>query len=124
MPTHDISSRPDVQLLVDSFYAKATKDVLLSPIFFPIMQSGRWSEHVERIYDFWHSLLLEEPVYQGNAFAPHAHMPLEQRHFDRWISLFHATVDELFIGVTADKAKSKSQEIAGIFLHKINFLKN
>ncbi|MEQ9188520.1 MAG: group III truncated hemoglobin [Cryomorphaceae bacterium] len=123
MPKHDISGRGDIELLVDAFYAKATKDVLLGPIFIPIMQSGRWDEHVTRIYDFWHSLLLDEPKYQGNAFAPHAHMPLEQRHFDRWVALFHATVDAHFAGANADKAKLKSTEIAAIFLHKIHFLK-
>ena len=119
----DITTRADIEKLVDDFYAKVTKDPMIGPIFIPIMSSGRWSHHVKRIYDFWHSSLLEEPVYKGDPFTPHRHMPLEKRHFDRWIELFHQTIDAHFEGPIAESAKAKSQQAALLFESKIRFLR-
>jgi hemoglobin len=40
-------------------------------------------------------------------------------HFEHWISLFHATVDELFHGENAELIKDRAQTIAAIMVTKI-----
>ncbi|MEX2596878.1 MAG: group III truncated hemoglobin [Salibacteraceae bacterium] len=119
----DINTREDVELLVNAFYKKVGKDPLIGPIFIPFM-AGDWQKHLDIMYSFWCSLLLDEGSYQRNAFTPHADMPLEKKHFERWLKLFHTTIDDYFEGKNAQKAKTKSNEIAQIFLNKIMFLKN
>jgi hemoglobin len=39
--------------------------------------------------------------------------------FDRWITLFHETVDDLFAGSTADHAKQSASRIALALQHNI-----
>ena len=47
-------------------------------------------------------------------------MKLEKQDFDRWLSLFTTTVDELFEGQKAEEAKQRAVSIAGIFQYKMN----
>jgi hemoglobin len=116
---NDIQNREDILRLVNSFYDHASLDPLLGPIFYPLTRSDHWPSHITRISYFWEALIFDRPVYNGNAFAPHAHMSLDQHHFDRWINLFHAEIDAMFKGPNADKAKQKSVEISAIFLAKL-----
>jgi hemoglobin len=45
--------------------------------------------------------------------------PLTYSRFDRWIALFHETVDDLFAGPTANHAKQSASRIAGALQHHI-----
>ncbi|MEO0877478.1 MAG: hypothetical protein AAFY48_22995, partial [Bacteroidota bacterium] len=49
---------------------------------------------------------------------------LNDEHFNRWLAIFNATVDELFEGVTAKGAKSRALSIATIIKMKIDDLEN
>ena len=42
-------------------------------------------------------------------------LPIAAAHFERWVALFQATVDEHFVGPTADEAKLRGQAIAQVF---------
>jgi hemoglobin len=46
--------------------------------------------------------------------------PLTSREFDRWVSLFHATVDELFAGPMAAEAKQRAARIATMMQYHIS----
>lgn len=118
MPQTDITNEEDIRQLVDEFYAKATRDPLLGPIFDERIQDD-WASHLERIYQFWSTVLLNTGTYKGSPFIKHADLPLEQQHFDQWIALFHATVDECFEGPKADEAKSRASLMAHLFQAKM-----
>ena len=49
---------------------------------------------------------------------------LEAKHFERWIELFYATIEELFEGEKADEAKWRAQKMAEMFLLKIEYYKD
>lgn len=113
----------DIRLLVDNFYAKVRSDNLLSPIFNGVIKD-RWPEHLEKMYTFWQTVLLGEHTYYGNPFMPHADLPVEKQHFDRWIELFYQTLEEQFEGEKADEAKWRAAKMTEMFQHKIAHYRN
>lgn len=115
----DISTFEDIQLLVNTFYGKIRIDELLGGIFAGIISD--WEPHLQKMYRFWQSILLGENTYNGRPFPPHAQMRLQQHHFDRWLKLWHETLDENFNGPVADEAKMRAKSIANIFVSKIAF---
>ncbi|WP_316930114.1 group III truncated hemoglobin [Hymenobacter sp. IS2118] len=110
----DIATEADVRLLVDTFYAKVNHDALLDPVFNGFAHVD-WPRHLPRMYDFWSGLLLGTARYQGRPFPKHIPLPIDATHFQRWVALFQATVDELFAGPTAAEAKLRGQAIAQVF---------
>lgn len=116
----EILNLSDIKLLVDSFYEKIRKDDLLSPIFNGIIQD-RWPQHLQKMYAFWQTVLLKEHTYFGSPFAPHAKLPVEQEHFERWIELFFQTIDEQFEGEKASEAKWRAEKMADMFHCKIQY---
>lgn len=119
----DIQNLEDIKILVNEFYDSIRKDELLGPIFNSIIKN-RWSEHLEKMYRFWQTVLLEEHTYYGSPFPPHAQMPIEKLHFDQWIKLFSNTVDNYFQGEKADKAKWQGSRMANMFLFKIEYYRD
>jgi len=119
----DITNIDDIKLLVDRFYSKVREDELLKDIFNNKIQD-HWSEHLEKLYRFWQTVLLEEHTYYGSPFLPHAKLPVSKEHFERWLLLFDETVGELFTGVKADRAKWQAQRMAEMFHSKIEYYKN
>lgn len=118
----DLSNRQDIELLVNEFYSKVQTDDLIGPIFNGIIQD-RWPEHLSKMYSFWETVLLGNITYSGAPFLPHAKLPLEQEHFDRWLHLFYTTVDHHFKGPVADDAKSRAAKMALMFLSKIKYIR-
>lgn len=118
----DIKDIKDVQLLVDTFYGKIREDELLKDIFNSRIQD-RWPVHLEKMYRFWQTVLLEEHTYHGSPFVPHADLPVELAHFTQWLKIFNQTVDDLFEGERAEKAKWQGERMAIMFNSKINYYK-
>lgn len=121
--TSDILTIHDIRQLVDSFYNSVRVDELIGPIFNTVIQDN-WQVHLEKMYAFWQTVLLGEHTYYGTPFPPHAKLPVEQRHFDRWLLLWQQTVDSLFTGPKADEAKWRADKMAVMFLSKIDYYKN
>lgn len=114
----DILSLEDVKLLVDTFYGKVREDQLIGPIFNDRIQD-RWPQHLAKMYTFWQTVLLGEHTYYGSPFPPHAQLPVEKEHFERWLSLFSKTLDELFTGEVAKEAMWRANKMAEMFQYKI-----
>lgn len=123
MALQDISNIEDIKLLVNTFYEKVQNDDLIGPIFNEKMM-GRWPEHLEKMYRFWQTLLLEEHTYSGSPFPPHKQLPVNQSHFDRWMEIFTGTVDSLFVGKLAEEAKVRAANMAYMFNYKIEYFRN
>lgn len=120
---NDIASIDDIRLLVDTFYGKIREDDLLKDIFNNVIQD-RWPQHLEKMYRFWQTVLFDEHTYFGAPFVPHAKLPVDKMHFDRWVTLFEETVDSFFSGEKATRAKWQGNRMAEMFLLKINHYKN
>jgi len=118
-----IETFDDIKLLVDSFYSKVRKDELLSPIFNKIIVD-KWPQHLEKMYRFWQTILLEEYTNSGNPFLAHANLAITEVHFERWLSLFYGVLDSFFEGKTAEKAKLQGEKMAKIFAAKMEYIKN
>jgi hemoglobin len=114
-----LDSHADIELLVNSFYAKVNEDELLAPVFSKV----DWPKHLPIMHKFWASMLLGEQSYQGSPFEKHKDLPVQTLHFDRWVLLFCETIDEHFTGEKAEEAKSRGQHIAAVFQHKMNLFK-
>lgn len=114
----DIQNRGHLKIMVDAFYAKVQLDELLGPIFHQVIQNN-WDAHLEKMYNFWDSILFHEPVYKGAPFPKHADLPIQPQHFNRWIDLFEQTVHEHFEGPMAEKAIAMGKNVAEVFMAKM-----
>ncbi|MEO5908444.1 MAG: group III truncated hemoglobin [Ginsengibacter sp.] len=119
----DILSLEDIKLLVDTFYGKVREDKLIGPVFDERIQD-RWPQHLAKMYTFWQTVLLGEHTYYGSPFPPHAQLPVEQIHFERWLSLFAETLIELFSGEVAKEAIWRANKMAVMFQYKIEHYRN
>lgn len=116
----DIQSLDDIKVLVNEFYGLVRADDLIGPVFNSVIQD-RWPVHLEKMYRFWQTVLLEQHTYEGRPFPPHAQLPVDKAHFERWIALFHQTLDRHFSGEIADEARWRSVRMAEMFLSKIRY---
>lgn len=122
MQKSDILQLDHVKLLVDAFYGKVREDDLLAAIFNDRIEN-RWPQHLAKMYTFWQTVLLSEQTYFSSPFPPHATMPIEKKHFDRWLKLFNETIDDLFAGQVADEARWRANKMAEMFQIKIKMAK-
>jgi hemoglobin len=110
----DITTSEDIKNLIDSFYEKVKADDVIGYIFNDIAQVD-WPHHLPRMYAFWEFLLLSKDTYKGNPMEVHQKLHrqvrLTEEHFNRWLQLFHQTVDEHFEGLVAQDAKNRSNLI-------------
>jgi len=109
----DIATEADVAVLVNAFYTKVRHDALLFPVFDAVI-GDNWPRHLQRMTDFWSTLLLYTKKFNGDPLTKHLPLPIEKIHFDRWLHLFGETVDELFEGQVAENAKKRANSIAKI----------
>ena len=119
----DITNLDDIKLLVDTFYSKVQKDTFIGPIFNEKIGNG-WPEHLEKMYRFWQTILLEVHSYSGSPFPPHKQLPVAKEHFERWMEIFTETTDNLFLGLVADEAKFRAKNMAEMFNYKIEYFRN
>lgn len=109
-----LTTRADIEHLVNSFYDKVKKDPQIGPIFTDVAKVN-WDEHLPKLYNFWEDLLLGTDSYSGRPFPPHIPLNLKLENFERWITLFFETVDENFTGEKANEAKARALRIAKNF---------
>ncbi|MBK8610731.1 MAG: group III truncated hemoglobin [Chitinophagaceae bacterium] len=119
---NDITSRKDIELLVDEFYRKIRTDDMIGFIFVNIAKVN-WEKHLPVMYDFFENVLFYTGGYTGNPMLLHKHInqlfPLTDSHFNRWLLLFDTTVAELFGGERAELVKQRARSIATVMQIKI-----
>jgi len=118
----DLETREDIELLVNSFYDRVQDDELIGYIFTDVAKVN-WDHHLPKMYDFWETILFGRKGFKGNPMEVHFKLnkvhALEQKHFDRWKSIFFEIVDQHFAGEMALLAKQKASSIADLMLLKI-----
>ena len=118
----DITSRKDIELLVDKFYDKVKSDEQIGFIFTEIAKVN-WQRHLPVMYDFFENVLFYTGGYTGNPMELHKHVnrlfPLTESHFNQWNNLFNTTVDEFFKGSKAKLVKERAKSISIVMQIKI-----
>ena len=113
----DISTRADIEIMVNRFYDKVKSDDLISFFFTDIVQVN-WPAHLPKMYDFWESIAFGTSAYKGEPMTAHIQLSKKQamtvEHFNRWLKLFQQTIDENFSGEKADEIKMRAGSIATI----------
>ncbi|WP_018631218.1 group III truncated hemoglobin [Niabella aurantiaca] len=119
----EITTREDIQLLVDQFYTKIREDQQVGPVFDAVIRD-QWPQHLEKMYRFWETVLLGNHTYFGSPFPPHAKLPISGPHFDTWLRLWQETIDTYFQGPKAEEAKWRAEKMAAMFLSKIDYYRD
>lgn len=99
-----------IEKLVRSFYARVREDADLGPIF--ATRIAAWEPHLQRMCAFWSSVVLMSGRYHGQPMHAHAPLPIDARHFDRWLALFEATAREVCPPEAADHFIQRARRIA------------
>ncbi len=96
---------------------------MLGPIFNGHIPDEKWPEHLSKLTDFWETNLFGIAKFKGNPTAKHIQVDtnlnntIDQTHFGRWLQLWLETIDELYEGELANKAKQSARKMAtGQFL--------
>lgn len=111
----DLANRADVEKLLRRFYGQVFADDILAEPFTELRARGLES-HLAVMCDFWDTVLFRAGLYHGNAMVVHRQLddrhPLCVNHFVRWLQLWNATVDEMYQGPVAERAKIQAARIA------------
>ena len=117
-----IETREDVEFLVNKFYDKVGKDETIG-FFFNDIAKVNWDLHLPKMYQFWETLLFGTASYKGNPMAVHFPInemqAMEKHHFEHWVKLWTATLEENFEGEMAEAAKTKASNIANLMAYKM-----
>lgn len=91
---HPDVDRVFIGRLVREFYGRVRRDERLGPIFAAVVQDD-WEPHLEKMTDFWCSVILKDGSYNGRPVP--AHLKLKQvreEDFEVWLRYFRATAEE------------------------------
>jgi hemoglobin len=111
----DLDHRGAVHDVVVHFYREIVFDDLLDPVFGEVAEVD-WAVHIPKLIDYWCRVLLGEHGYAGAIHAAHRHVhdieAFRPEHFDRWYSLWVASVDAGWEGPFAERAKRHAARVA------------
>ena len=103
-------SDPAIAALVRRFYGKARLDLVIGPVFERAVED--WDQHLDKLCDFWSSVMLTSGRYKGNPMAAHLKQPIEPEFFARWLDLWRETAGEVFAPAAAAQFGCKAERIA------------
>lgn len=119
----DLDSPERIREFVDAFYGRMLRDPQLGPIFLDVAAIDL-DRHLPLIRSYWEKLLLGSGDYRRHTMnihrALHARRALTEADFERWLNLFHTTVDERFAGPLAERAKQVAAHIAANMNRSLN----
>ncbi|MDP3227236.1 MAG: group III truncated hemoglobin [Acidovorax sp.] len=98
--------------LVHGFYGDVRQDPLLGPVFEQALQ-GQWDAHLQRLVDFWSTVVLGTRSFKGDVFGKH--MALEgvtPAHFAAWTSLWQQHTHRIFTPEVAQDLQVAAHGIA------------
>lgn len=117
----DIQHQQDIQYLVTEFYKSALADPLIGPVF--KAADFQLEDHIPVMVSFWETILFDVITYKGNPMLKHLELnqsvPLLPSHFERWMTIWIATVNNNFEGPLAGKAVIRAQSIAQLMAYKM-----
>jgi hemoglobin len=99
-----------IERLVRGFYARVREDALLGLVF--DARVADWEHHLQKMFAFWSSVALMSGRYHGQPMVKHLPLPVDARHFDRWLTLFEEAARELCPPKAADLFVERARRIA------------
>lgn len=111
----DIETYEDCLLLIEKFYDKLLADEQIAHFFTDL----DLKTHIPKVADFWAFILIDKPGYNNNMMTAHARLDLHDEDFQRWLELFHETINELFSGEKANLAIERSTLVAWTMKSKL-----
>ena len=111
----DIVTEEQVSMLVDAFYEQVFQDAQLSPFF----KHVDYPTHRPKMIAFWNFVLLDKAGYTTQVWDVHAHLRIQPELFQTWVNLFCNTVDTLFEGEIAERAKLRARTLGWTFAEKM-----
>jgi len=104
--------RGSIGKLVRQFYARVRSNERLGPIFAREI-TGDWGPHLEKMTDFWCSVILKSGDYHGRPVPAHLKLKgVTEADFEIWQALFGRTAAELFEPETAAVFVDRAERIA------------
>ncbi len=108
---NELCTEEEVSTLVHAFYARVRQDEVLGPIFHEHVAD--WDEHLERLVDFWSSILRRTGRFSGAPMPRHAALPgLSADLFQRWLALFREVAGTQPNRAMGEQAVAMAQRIA------------
>jgi hemoglobin len=105
-------NRASIATLVNDFYTDIRRDSVLAPVFNGAI-GANWAPHLERMVDFWCSVMLSSGDFKGNVFGKHMQLQgIGIEHFLRWLGLFETHVRRLFQPGLAEEFLVAARRIA------------
>jgi hemoglobin len=102
-----------IAAVVHAFYARVRRDPALGPVFARAVPDAAWPGHLERMCDFWSSVLLMTGRFKGAPVPAHVAIDgINARHFARWLHLFGRAAAETCPPAAAALFVAKAQIIA------------
>jgi hemoglobin len=121
-PSADLATMDEIAEMVRRFYRDVAQDDLLGPMFNDVA-AVHWGEHLDKLTSFWCRALLGIEGYAGNPFRAHAlihaRVPFTPEHFERWLQLFHDTVELGWVGPNATRALTLAHNVARVHSHQL-----
>src|SRR3569833_727955 len=98
--------------VVRLFYARIRQDAELGPIFNEAIHD--WPEHLEKLTDFWSSVMLTTGRYTGRPLPAHKkhQARITPDMFARWLELWGETTREVMSPDAALVLQAKAHRIA------------
>lgn len=112
MPTtHTLCTEEEITALVHQFYDRIRQHPNLGPIFNAHIDD--WPEHLDKLVDFWSSILLRTGRFSGAPMPKHIALPgLSADLFQQWLTLWRSTAAEQTNAAMAEQAVAAAERIA------------
>lgn len=101
--------------LVERFYGQVRQDPVLAPVFLAAIggTDADWAAHLDRLADFWSSVMHGSGRYHSDPFSAHLRLPgLQPGMFGRWLALFRAACTEVLDPDTTAAFSGRADRIA------------
>lgn len=104
-----------IERLVRAFYGRVRAHPRLGPIFERAIGDD-WEPHLQKMFGFWSSVMLQTGRYRGNPMAVHMRLDgVDPTHFEDWLALFRETAAEECPPEIAGQFVARAERIAQSF---------
>ncbi len=101
-----------LERLIPLFYERVRADPALGPIFNDAIHD--WPDHLDRLIAFWSSVMRTTGRYKGSPMAAHMKHKtwITPALFDRWLTLWKTTTEEVMAPEAAAALQAKAARIS------------
>lgn len=112
----DLDTAEEIFEMVTRQYVYVVQDELLEPYFNFGPGFIDWKAHIGSVTEYWCHVVLYAPDYEIDVIENHRHLhdrdPFTPELFDRWLRIFHDTVNGGWSGPQAERANKRATGMA------------